>query len=40
VAEIEDEFAFPPSPLCGFCSFNGNGCLAGANEGEDEGEIW
>ena len=41
VAEIgtEDEFPPSPSPWCRFCPFNGNGRLAGEDEGTtDDGE--
>lgn len=42
LAEIEAEKAFPPSPspLCGFCPFNGNGCLAAVGEQANDGELW
>ncbi len=43
VAEIgaDDVFSPSPSPLCQFCPYNGNGCLAGEDDGPaDNGEIW
>ncbi len=42
VAEIAREEEFPPfpSPRCRFCPYNGNGCLAGFSEPEDDGELW
>jgi hypothetical protein len=42
IMEIRAERVFPPSPspLCQFCPYDGNGCLANVIEAADREEMW